>query len=171
MSPVLVLIHPPVSKPCEPPAGIGKLCGALLNGSRIKCSVVDANMEGILYLLKEPFAPTDTWTRRALRHHSGHIASLKNWRIYQHPDRYKRAITDLNRVLEMVTLPGGFRLGLANFDHPGISPARSGDLIRAAEVPETNPFYPYFKNRLLKILESEQPSVVGLSLNYLSQAV
>jgi len=96
---------------------------------------------------------------------------LKAWKVYQHPDRYKRAVTDLNRVLEMVTLSKGARLGLANFDQSGISPARSEDLIRAAENPETNPVYPYFKNRLLDVLKREVPSVVGFSLNYLSQAV
>jgi hypothetical protein len=25
----MILIHPPVAKPCEPPAGIAKLCGSL----------------------------------------------------------------------------------------------------------------------------------------------
>jgi radical SAM superfamily enzyme YgiQ (UPF0313 family) len=60
---------------------------------------------------------------------------------------------------------------LANYQHEELSPARSTDLIRAAENPEDNPFYPFFKKRLTEFLKSEQPSVIGFSLNYLSQAL
>jgi radical SAM superfamily enzyme YgiQ (UPF0313 family) len=60
---------------------------------------------------------------------------------------------------------------LTNYQHEELSPARSTDLIRAAENPEDNPFYPYFKKRLTELLKSEQPSVIGFSLNYLSQAL
>lgn len=166
----ILLIHPPVTKPCEPPAGIAKLSGAL-HRHGIRCSVADANLEGVLHLLKNQPVSSDTWTRRASRNLSSHLASLKTWEIYQHPDRYKRAITDLNRVLEMVTLPRGVKLGLANYEHLKLSPARSTDLIRAAESPEANPFYPYFKTRLFEVLEGEQASVIGFSLNYLSQTL
>jgi hypothetical protein len=48
---------------------------------------------------------------------------------------------------------------------------RSGDLIAAAEKPELNPFYPYFSRRLEGLLGESQPSMVGFSLNYLSQAL
>jgi len=48
----MIFIYPPVVKPCEPPAGIAKLCGAL-NHHRIKYSVLDANLEGLLSLLNE----------------------------------------------------------------------------------------------------------------------
>jgi radical SAM superfamily enzyme YgiQ (UPF0313 family) len=63
------------------------------------------------------------------------------------------------------------RLGLANYQHENLSPARSEDLIRAAENPENNPFYPYFKKRLADYLKSEQHSIIGFSLNYLTQAL
>ena len=43
----MILIHPPVAKPCEPPAGIAKLCG-VLNQHRVKYRVLDANLEGLL---------------------------------------------------------------------------------------------------------------------------
>ena len=45
----MILVNPPVVKPCEPPAGIAKLCGAL-NQHGIKYSVWDANLEGLLSL-------------------------------------------------------------------------------------------------------------------------
>jgi radical SAM superfamily enzyme YgiQ (UPF0313 family) len=60
---------------------------------------------------------------------------------------------------------------LGNYQHEELSPARSADLVRAAENPEDNPFYPYFRKRLRELLESEQPSMLGFSLNYLSQAL
>jgi radical SAM superfamily enzyme YgiQ (UPF0313 family) len=47
---------------------------------------------------------------------------------------------------------------------------KSGDLIRAAEKPEANPFYPYFSERLTQTL-AESPELIGFSLNYLSQAL
>jgi len=166
----MILIYPPVAKPCEPPAGIAKLCGAL-NHHRIKYSVLDANLEGLLSLLKTPPASPDTWTCRAFRHLSRHLTSLNGWNAYQDDGRYRRAIKDLNRLLEITARSSDVRLGLTNYQHEGLSPIRSTDLIRAAENPEDNPFYPYFKKRLTELLKSEQSSVIGFSLNYLSQAL
>jgi hypothetical protein len=167
---VLILIHPPVAKPCEPPAGIAKLCGAL-DHHGIGHRVIDANLEGLLSLLNASPVPSDTWTSRAFRHLSEHLASLSSWEAYQNNDRYRRAIKDLNRILDMTARPSRVRLGLANYEHEKLSPVRSGDVVRAAESPESNPFYSYFKERLAKLLESKQPSVIGFSLNYLSQAL
>ncbi|HAJ26625.1 MAG TPA: hypothetical protein DCG53_05175, partial [Syntrophus sp. (in: bacteria)] len=45
-----LLIHPPVSKPCEPPAGIARLAGSLREHG-ISCTVIDANVEGLHFLL------------------------------------------------------------------------------------------------------------------------
>ena len=166
----MILIYPPVAKPCEPPAGIARLCGAL-NHHGIKYSVLDANLEGLLSLLKTPPVSLDTWTFRASRHLFRHLASFNGWDAYQDDGRYRRAIKDLNRLLEMAARSNHVRLGLANYQHEELSPARSTDLVRAAENPEDNPFYPYFEKRLTELLKSEQPSVIGFSLNYLSQAL
>jgi hypothetical protein len=166
----MILIYPPVAKPCEPPAGIARLCGAL-NHHGIKYRVLDANLEGLLSLLKTPPVSLDTWTCRASRHFSRHLASLKGWDVYQDDGRYRRAIKDLSRLLEMTVRSSRVRLGLANYQHEELSPARSTDLIRAAENPEDNPFYPYFRKRLTELLKEEQPSMIGFSLNYLNQAL
>ncbi|MBM4278561.1 MAG: radical SAM protein, partial [Deltaproteobacteria bacterium] len=166
----MLLIHPPVVKPCEPPAGIAKLCGTL-DHHGVKYSVWDANLEGLLSLLKDPPASLDTWTSRALRHLSGHLDSLKSLDVYRNEDRYRRAIKDLNRLLEMKARSNSVRLSLANYEHEALSPARSRDLFRTAENPEDNPFYPYFKKRLTELLRNEPPSLIGFSLNYLNQAL
>ena len=166
----MLLIYPPVAKPSEPPAGIARLCG-VLHHYGIKYTALDGNVEGLLSLLRTPSLSSDTWTKRASRHSPGHLASLSSWNGYKDDGRYRRAIKDLNRLLEMGARPKRVRLGLANYEHEELSPLRSTDLIRAAEDPEDNPFYPYFRKRLTEVLEREQPSVVGFSLNYLSQAL
>jgi hypothetical protein len=64
----IILVHPPVSKSGEPPAGIARLSGALkFHG--IKHSLLDANLEGLLYLLKstKPDNAGDVWSGRSFR--------------------------------------------------------------------------------------------------------
>ena len=167
---MLILIHPPVAKPCEPPPGIAKLCGALGHHG-ISHRVLDANLEGLLSLLDASPIPSDTWTSRAFRHLSKHLASLCCWTAYQDGARYSRAVKDLNRILETVARSSRVRLGLANYEHEELSPTSSTGLLRAAENPENNPFYSYFEKRLLGLLKAQQPSAIGFSLNYLSQAL
>jgi len=96
---------------------------------------------------------------------------LNHWDAYEDDGRYRRAIKDLNRLLETTSCSNAVRLGLANYQHEELSPARSADLIRAAENPEDNPFYSYFRKSLTELLENEHPSIIGFSLNYLSQAL
>ncbi len=170
----MLLIYPPVAKPSEPPAGLAKLSGAL-KAHGIRHRAVDANIEGLMYLsgsvFSRPCERPDTWTRRSIRHLPGNLSSLRGPHIYRSFDRYKRAVKDLNRALEFSSGANGARAGLADFHQTGLSPVRSADLIYAAEHPEENPFFPYFRDRLSALFEESQPSVVGFSLNYLSQAV
>ena len=167
---MILLVHPPVAKPCEPPAGIAKLYG-VLNHVGVKCRLLDANIEGLLSLLNAPVTGDDPWTKRAYRNLPHILASLKTWQAYENVDRYKRTVKDLNHLLEAVGRHSEVRLTLSNYQHQKLSPVRSRDLIRAAEQPEENPFFSYFKPRFMEILERSQPSVVGFSLNYLSQAL
>ena len=166
----MILIYPPVVKPCESPAGIARLAGAL-NRRGIPCVLLDMNIEGQLYLMRQPHAAADNWTRRAIRNLSGNIAALKDLRTYQSPDRYARAVRDVQRVLAVSGGDSGAITGLADYHHERLSPVRSGDLIKAAEHPEVNPFYPFFQKRLPEIMEKGRARAVGISLNYLSQAL
>jgi radical SAM superfamily enzyme YgiQ (UPF0313 family) len=99
------------------------------------------------------------------------IASLRESHVYAHPDRYRRAVADINRVLEVSARAQGVTVGLANYQDSSLSPLRSSDLIRAAETFEENPFYPYFSDRLYELIGRAQPTLIGFSLNYLSQAL
>lgn len=169
----MILLYPPVSKPCEPPAGIARLSGALsLYGVRHR--ILDANLEALLYIMNcQQIASgrqSDKWTVRAIRNALNNYASLRDANTYHHFEHYKRAVVDLNRAVEM-SIHSGITLNLANYRHQELSPLKSGDLIRAAEQHAYNPFYPYFKKRLLDLKKKEGFRVIGFSLNYLSQAL
>ncbi len=165
----MILVNPPVVKPCEAPAGIAKLAGALKHHN-IPCTVLDANLEGLLSLLDRAPSRHDTWTKVASRRLPGNLELLTSWDGYENFDRYKRAVMGVNRMLETVARSKDIRLSLTNYTDPKRSPLRSADLIKAWKNPEENLFYPYFSDRLLGLLETHEPKVVGLSLNYLSQA-
>jgi hypothetical protein len=169
---LILLIYPPVAKPCEPPAGIARLSGTL--GSRgIEHRLLDANIEGLLYMLRTP-APgggaSDAWTKRAVRNCKQNISAMREPALYRNLDRYKRAVTDLGRVLSAAS-PAGSSVGLVNYENEQMSPLRRADLLRAAERPDLDPFYPYFKARLRSLFKEREPSFVGVSVNYLSQAL
>ena len=169
----MILIHPPVAKLSEPPAGLARLSGALTRYG-ISHRMLDANLEGLLYLIDrskpQASASSDRWTRRAFRNASGNYSSLRSWQTYLNIDRYKRAVIDLNRAIEK-SVDSRVSLGLANYKDSSLSPLRSADLMKAAERPEGNPFYPYFSKRLRGLMEKDGPSSAGFSLNYLSQAL
>jgi hypothetical protein len=165
----MLLVFPPVAKPGEPPAGIAKLAGAL-KARDVPCTLLDANIEGLLWLLQQQRTARDTWSRRADRDVQKNIVALRAPETYQSLARYSRAVKDLNRALEL-SVPDGTTITLADYQDEQLSPVRSADLIRAAERPEKNCFYPYFSNRLHGILEKGSIRVIGFSLNYLSQAL
>ena len=167
----VILIHPPVAKPSEPPAGLAALCGALSEAG-VAHTAVDAALEGALWLLERgPHGPADTWTRRAFSHLDGDLACLRDRKGYAGFDRYRKAVSEVNRVLEKSS-PAGTRVGLADYGHDSLSPVRSADLLQAALRHEENVFYPYFRARLSPLVEAGGPgALVGFSLNYLSQAL
>lgn len=166
----MLLIHPPVAKPCEPPAGIARLAGAL-RGHGQSCTLVDANLEGLLALLEAPSHPIDTWGRRACRNRVANLVALRTPQLYENPARYRRAVADVNHLLEVASRGRQLVLNLANYEERTLSPLKSRDLLGAAARPEANIFYPYFAARLLQLLAAERPLLVGFSLNYLSQAI
>ncbi len=164
----MLLIFPPLAKACEPPAGIARLAASLKTHG-VPCRLLDANLEGQLYLLEQPQTPTDTWSRRAFKGVAGNLAALRDSNTYRTPDRYRRAVSDLGRVLALSAAVDGVDVGLADYHHATLSPLRSADLLVAAREPELNPFFHYFSRRLPELLGGI--STVGFSLNYLSQAL
>ncbi len=165
----VLLIHPPVVKPGEPPAGIARLKGAL-EANRIACSLLDANLEGVHFLLARGVPAEDTWTKNAVRNTERHIRQIRDGSAFKSVGHYNRIVNDLNRPLSLQGRRTGYGLSLADCVHESLSPARSSDLIRTAENPENDPFFEYYTSRLLPAIEAERPEIVGLSVNFLSQA-
>jgi radical SAM superfamily enzyme YgiQ (UPF0313 family) len=166
----ILLIHPPVAKPSEPPAGIARLTGAL-RAHGIDCAVIDANIEGLHHLLLRLPPPADTWSRRAHRHLDAHLASLRSAATYQSPDKYRRAVSDINRLISLAGKEKHVRLRLANYEDSRLSPLRSEDLQHAARHPEENPYFPYYQERILPTVKASRPDIIGVSINFLSQAL
>ncbi|NWF55167.1 MAG: radical SAM protein [Syntrophaceae bacterium] len=166
----MLLIHPPVSKPCEPPPGIARLCGAL-GAHGIGATVEDVNLKGLLRLMERVRDPSDTWTQRAVRNRARHLDFLRNPAGYPDFSAYERAILDLNRLIHVSGRSAGLNLSLGNFQSKFHSAIRSSDLIRAAEKPQESPFHSCFEEILPPLLEGKSGQTVGFSMNFLSQAV
>jgi len=166
----ILLVSPPITKPCEPPAGIAKLAGAL-RAHGVDCRVYDASLDCLLDLLEQPLTANGTWTRRALAHREENLAALRTPDLYRNRDRYKRAVMDINRILHMAGQPTGVAAGLSNFSSQSLSPVRSEDLIRAAEQFKSNLFFPLFSQSLAAYFSQREPEIVGFSINFMSQAL
>ena len=166
----ILLIHPPVAKPCEPPAGVARLAWAL-RAAGIDCRVYDANLEGLLDLMQRPVAAEDTWSRRAEKNRAAHLVALRSSDLYRNRDRYRRAVMDLNRLLSLAGEAAGVRVSLSDYNDPALSHVRSGDLVQAAENFATNPFYPCFAPKLTAVFEEKTPDIVGVSISFMSQAL
>lgn len=167
---MVLLINPPVVKPCEPPPGIA-LIGGALRANGVRCTLWDANLECMLELFRVPKRAEDRWTARAARNVEQNLNVLRSMGSYGNGDRYRRAVSDLNRLLSKPCFNGAAQISLTNYQDRVLSPLRSRDLLAAAEFPEKNAFFPFFSESLVSFLERENPSLVGISLNYLSQAL
>ncbi len=168
----MLLIFPPLAKACEPPAGIPRIAG-FLRGNGLDCTLWDANIEGQLYLLTLQQSPDDTWSKRAWKHISRNLQALRSSELYLHSDRYQRAVRDLNRALGKSHGDSAISTTLADYQDTGYSPHHSSDLLRAAKEYKKNIFFPLFQKRLPEFLakQSRNTQWVGISINYLSQAL
>ncbi len=173
---MILLVYPPIAKPSEPPAGLAKLSGAL-RLHNIPHSVMDLNLEGQLFLLNNRIAAgtgdTDTWTRRAVKNIGKNLEAVRARSTYGNIDRYGQAVRELNRALQSAgaALDSSLSISLADYSHEGLSPLSSSDLLRAARAPRKNPFYRFFSERISGAVEKNSPGHIGISLNYLSQAL
>ncbi|MCD4744131.1 MAG: radical SAM protein [Desulfobacteraceae bacterium] len=166
----MILIFPPVVKPCEPPGGLALLSGALKKHN-IEHHVYDANIEGLLFLIHSDIKPESSWTKRALSHRQENIEALKNYSLYKNLDRYKQKLFDINKLLNSALLSKRFKLTLADFKDEKLSPVKSKDLLLASENFKENPFYDYFEACLKQRIQASESEYVGISLCYLSQAL
>jgi len=166
----MLLIYPPGARSTEPPLGIARLAGFLeRNGVPARC--LDLCREGLDYLLGLEIDAQDTWTRGALRRRGRNLALLRDAAAYATRDRYRRAVLDLNRALKAASEPFGVEAGLADYRDARRSPLRRADLLDAAAAYEDSVFYPLFRSRIAEALATFPTRAIGLSVNYLSQAL
>lgn len=167
----IILIHPPIAKPSEPPAGLARL-SACLSANFVEHRIIDANLEGMLYLMRDACFQIQAkrFSLRACKNLEQNLAALQNLCVFGNKSRYSRAVSELNHVLNLAGKAGGCQLSLSDYADARLFPVRSADLLRAAENPEKNPFYGWFSRRLLAVL-AKSPDYIGFSLNFLSQAL
>ena len=143
----IILVHPPIVKCSNPSAGIAKL-SACLNVNKIKHEIIDANLEGILFLLERASGKNtakDRWTTRAAKNLEHNLSVLRNITTYRNQSRYQRAVMDINRLLNAAGKSYNADISLADYQDKRLYPVKSADLIAAAASPQAHPFYLYFQ--------------------------
>ena len=166
----MLLIYPPIARTTEPPLGIARLAGLLRrHGAPAQC--LDLSRDGIDYLLGLEINADDTATRGALRRRVRQQTLLRSPAGYENQDRYRRAVFDLQRALKAASARAGVEVGLADYRDPNRSPVSRRDLRDAAAAYETNVFFPVFRDRIHAALSASGAQRVGISVNYLSQAL
>jgi hypothetical protein len=166
----VLLIYPPVAKPAEPPAGVAHLKSALLK-AEISCTVIDANVEALHYLIRSVREAKLPRSRSALRNREKNLRTIRSLEAYKKFDHYKRSVLELNRLLVLAGEPFETAISFTDYKQKDAAPVRSHDLIRTAGQPEHNAFFDYFQSTLLPRIDELAPQVFGISLIYLSQAV
>ena len=167
----LVLIHPPVSLPCEPPPGLALLAGRL-GAAGADVQVIDASAEALHRMLSgvPDEAARDIAGRRALRHRERALGQLRGAEAYKDLDRHRSAVDTLRRVLAMAADGAGARVDLGDFQDRTLSPFFHEHLLEAVEVPGRWPFSRYLQD-LAREVAAMAPRAIGISINYLHQAL
>lgn len=169
----LVLIHPPVAVPSEPPIGIATLA-AELRAHGVGVTLIDAGVESLDRLLRtaRPEDASSIAERRAIANLPRSLADLRSPTAYADADRYRRAVADLGKLLLLQGRRAEpcARVGLASYEEEGRSPLSSNDLRRAAAAASGSPFADCFAE-LAERVAAASPRAVGISINYLHQAL
>ncbi|MCX7965171.1 MAG: radical SAM protein [Syntrophorhabdaceae bacterium] len=167
---MLLLIYPPISIPSEPPLGLARLSGALTEHN-IPHEIIDANIEGIHWLLKNTDKPVDTWSKRSMKHLGTNISAIKHGQAFENIWKYKKIVLEINRLLEMAGIEKEIKITLSDYVDRALSPVKSTDLITSAKTFKNNVFFDYFFRRFEAILKTDPITIAGFSINYLSQAL
>jgi hypothetical protein len=168
----MLLIYPPAARSTEPPLGIARLASFLKKGGK-EAMCLDLCREGIDYLLglALPNEGLNTWTRGALKRRESSVETICDISSYGSMDRYGRAVRDLDKALRTLSAPSGAQSSLADYRDESRSPLSRDDLFDSAKHFEANAFYPLFDNRLPPLLRASVDGWVGVSINFLSQAL
>ena len=177
----IVIITPPVIKPCE--AGVsGAAAASRLRALGVDARWIDANAGWFGHVLsstnlarclegargQEPGGLLTSY-QQALEVSAAHPHPLQRGHTYRSRARYSSAVNHLQNALRLASVPWpGHRARVADMQVAGLRPARSADLVAFASRP--GPFDAYFSQVLLPWLREQAPSHVGLSLSFFNQA-
>ncbi len=173
-TPEMILVYPPFVRPSEPPLGLATVAGALKMAG-VEHEVLDLNAEAFHFLLHADFTspkPADTFSKRALNRLQDFVHKLCSPGILKEPREYASAVSHIQRALWLRTAgSGGPRVTLSDFKHPRLSPLSAQDLCRMALERSMGPVGKWLEQRLLQCLGSTKARCLGISLQYLSQAL
>lgn len=157
----MLLLFPPVAKSCEPPGGLPILGGAL-KAHGVQYKIVDMNYESTNFLLDRYFL------KFPKKEHNRNL--IQTTGAYKNFDTYIKVLNELTTGLNDST-DDNTSMTLANYMSREFDSLKSQDLLNAAKEYKRNPFYEYYKNRLPELLNEHNTDVIGISLQYLNQAV
>lgn len=170
----IVLVYPPVVRPSEPPLGLAAVAGALKRAG-VGCEVLDLNAEAFHVLLSEDFPspkPSDRFSKRAISKLQDYVQNLSSPWILKEPKEYASAVSHIQRALWLRTAgSGGPRFTLTDFKHPKLSPLSTQDLCSMAVERSMGPVSKWLEHRVIQCLRSRKAGCLGISIQYLSQAL
>ena len=188
----VVLLSPPVAKACEPLLGIGIL-KAWLEKHGYPCECIDVNALVQEWLLTPEVVDEAVIKLERQSSISSRLRkSLSSWpnvrrglpdlkRSLRCPDGYKNAnsyrtaVTTLNRTVRLVGAAHDIEEGspitvsLTDYLDQRVCDMASESVASAAQRPESNLFYPWYRDELIPRLKAMQPDVVGLSFIFRNQ--
>lgn len=170
----IILVYPPVARPSEPPLGLATVAGVLKRAG-VVYQVLDLNAEAFHILLSHDFPsprPTDRFSKRSIARVQEYADELRSPDILNEPRRYASAISHILRALWLRTAgSGGPRFTLTDFRHPKFSPLSTQDLLCMASERSMGPVGKRLEHRLIQCLLSSKARCLGISIQYLSQAL
>ncbi len=179
----VVLVNPPLAKPCEPPPGLLTLAGHLAGrGAEVvfldgnlkthERLLESANLERAVRQLEERGTGGRRLTsaRRAARRAPEAFQALRRPGTYGEPGVYRDALHLLAEGYRAISTARGARVGVGDLEEPGLSPLSSEDLCSAYRNPPRLALAPELQEIARSILALD-PQLVGVSATFLSQAL
>jgi hypothetical protein len=171
LAPKVLLIHPPMVRPTEPPIGVSAVAG-LLQTHGIPVTTWDANLAGVLAFIDRPPAESSPRSRQTYEGREALLRTLRSRKAFHSFGAHFNAVNRLKHSLSLASADfPGWEITPTNVEHCDHHPFQAASWNWAFENPEKNPFVAVLQADLEKALLAFQPTHVGFSLNYLSQVL
>jgi len=172
----VLLLHPPATKPAEPPLGVAILLGHL-RAQGLEADAIDANLAAYLHLLEParlsaaagPAAKTRL--KRAVRHAQGSLTLLRASAAVESFARYSTAARYLNDALSAHRGTTGAELTLGDYVQEGLSEFSPTDLERLSRGEASTLFAGYFRDVLVPHVVGLGPRLIALSITFRNQVL